>query len=185
MMSSDQPAVVSPRPRRTNRRLRVLLALNALAIVIYVFVRLERSTIEPLGPAVVAIYDLFNQVPGKAHPLTAVGRRFEEDVKALGGQPYVSVLKPGFLGTIGQTEWFNVAFRNRDFDDVALARLAEMHGDRIGGLDLENTGVTDAGLQSLNRFTMLRTLRSATTASKGNLAPLIQHRRSPTPGLFT
>jgi hypothetical protein len=68
------------------------------------------------------------------------------------------VRKRGFLGTIGQTEWSNVDFRSRRFDDAALARLAEMHGDRISGLYLENTGVTDAGLRNLSRFTMLRHL---------------------------
>jgi hypothetical protein len=138
--------------------LRALLALNALALGIYVFVRLDRSAVEYLGPAVVGIYDLFNQVPGRAAPLTSAGRRLVEDVNALGGEASVSVQKPGFLGTIGQSEWSNVTFRNREIDDKALARFAEMYGDRIGGLYLDNTAITDAGLRSLSRFTMLRHL---------------------------
>jgi hypothetical protein len=155
-MTTNQPA--TPGTGRKNRRLRALLALTALVTAFYVFVRLDRSAVERLGPAVVGVYDLFNQVPGKAAPLTAAGRRLAEDVKALGGQPSVTVLKPGFLGTIGQTEWSNVTFHNREFDDAALARLADMHGDRIGGLYLENTGVTDVGLRNLSKFTMLRHL---------------------------
>jgi Leucine Rich repeat len=164
-MTSDQPSTTAyehptlgPKPRRKNRRLQVLLALNALALGLFIFVRLDRSAVEYLGPAVVGIHDLFNQVPGSAAPLTAAGRRLVEDVKTLGGEASVSVLKPGFLGTIGQTEWSNVSFRNPEFDDKALARLAEMHGDRIGGLYLDNTGITDAGLRSLSKITMLRHL---------------------------
>jgi hypothetical protein len=155
-MITDQPA--TPGPRRKKRRLRALVALTALVTGFYVFVRLDRSAVERLGPAVVGIYDLFNQVPGKAAPLTAAGRQLVKDVEALGGVPSVTVRTPGFLGTIGQTEWSNVDFRNREFDDAALARLAEMHGDRISGLYLENTGVTDAGLRNLSKFTMLRHL---------------------------
>ncbi len=153
-----QPLTVGPRPRRKNRRLRALLALNAVALGFYVFVRLDRSAVEHLGPVVVGIHDLFNQIPGRPAPLTSAGRRLIDDVEALGGQPSVHVLKPGFLGTIGQTEWSNVTFRNREFDDKALARLAEMYGDRIGGLYLENSGITNAGLRNLSKFTMLRHL---------------------------
>ena len=156
--STHQPPTAEPRPRPKNRRLRVLLALTALVTAFYIFVRLDRSAVEWFGPAIVGVHDLFNQVPGKAAPLTAAGRRLVEDVKALGGDPSVTVLKPGFLGTIGQTEWSNVSFHNREFDDAALARLADLHGDRIGGLYLENTGVTDAGLRNLGKFTMLRHL---------------------------
>jgi hypothetical protein len=157
-LMTDQPTAAKPRPKRKNLRLRVLLALTAMAFGFYVFVRLDRPMIERLGPVAEAVHDLFNQVPGKPAPLTARGRRLVEDVKALGGIPSVSVNKRGYFGTIGQTEWSNVSFHNPEFDDAALARLAETHGDRIGGLYLENTGVTDAGLKSLSKFTMLRHL---------------------------
>lgn len=137
----------------------MLVALGAVAVGFYVFVRLDRSAVERLGPVVVGIYDVFNQVPGRAPALTEAGRRLVSDAKDLGGDASVFVQKPGFLGTIGQTEWSNVSFRNPDFDDTALARLAKAHGDRIGGLYLENTSVTDAGLRHLNKFTMLRHLK--------------------------
>jgi hypothetical protein len=161
-MTTDQPPPMESRPTRSNRRLRVLLAVCAVAFGFYLFVRLDRSLVEPLGPVVVGLYDLFNQVPGQAAPLTAAGRRLVKDVKALGGEPLVGVRTPGFLGTLGQTEWANVTFRNLQFDDAALARLAKRHGDRITGLYLENTGVTDTGLRNLNKFTALRhlTIRS-------------------------
>ena len=57
-----------------------------------------------------------------------------EDVKALGGEAGVHVIKPGFFGTIGQTEWSNVSFRNREFNDAALAtqnRTATRSGGSI------------------------------------------------------
>ena len=135
-----------------------MLALISMALALYVFVRLDRSVAQRLGPVGEGVYDLFNQVPGKAAPLTAAAERLSNDVEALGGVANVHVTKPGFFGTFGQQEWCNVTFRVPKFDDAALARLAETHGSQIGGLDLENTGVTDAGLKSLSRFTMLRNL---------------------------
>jgi hypothetical protein len=135
-----------------------MLALTALALGLYVFVRLDRSAAERFGPVGEGIHDLFNQVPGKAPPLTAAARRLKEDVETLGGDPGINVTRPGYFGTLGQEEWFNVTFYNPGFDDPALARLAETHGAEIGGLYLENTGVTDAGLKSLSKFTMLRHL---------------------------
>lgn len=159
-------------PRRKNWRLRALLVVNALAIGSYIFVRLDRSTVDRLGPVVVGVHDLFNQVPGKEPPLTASGRRLVEDVKAMGGKPSVTVTKPGFLGTLRQEEWANVSFDNREFDDAALAKFAESYGSRIGGLYLQNTSVTDAGLKSLSKFTMLRhlTIRNDSQQSQPGVA---------------
>jgi hypothetical protein len=163
-MSTDQPSPTFDQQTRFHRsryprsRLQALLAVAALSVVLYVFVRLDRSAAEWFGPIAEAVHDLFNQVPGKAAPLTAAARRLKKDVTALGGVASVSVRKPGFFGTIGQTEWANVDFRNQEFDDAAFAQLAETHGARIGGLYLENTGVTDGGLTSLSKFIMLRHL---------------------------
>jgi hypothetical protein len=150
----DRPS----RPGRPQWRLRALLAVTALSLGLYVFVRLDRSAAEWLGPVGEGIHDLFNQVPGKPAPLTRAARRLEADVLALGGVANISVIGPGYLGTIGQAEWVNVDFRNEGFDDAALARLAAAHGGRIGGLYLANTGVTDAGLESLSKLTRLRHL---------------------------
>lgn len=154
----DQP-IPSPRPRRARFRLWVLLAVTGLLLVFYVFVRLDRSAAEVFGPIGEGVHDLFNQVPGKPPALTAEGRRLKKDVEALGGIPSVTVIKPGIFGTLGQTEWANVDFRGEKLDDAALASLGDAYGDRIGGLYLRNTSVTDAGLKSLSKFTMLRHLQ--------------------------
>lgn len=174
--TADQPPLVEPRPRRGRRRLRALLAVSALSLGLYGFVRLDRSVAERFGPVFVGIHDLFNQVPGKPAPLSATGRRFVEDVKALGGNPGVAILKPGFLGYFGREEWFNVDSHERSFDDAALGRLAELHGERIGGLYLQNTGVTDVGLRHLGKFSKLRHLEirnDARRSTQGESPPTI------------
>ena len=74
-MTTDQPPAVERRRKRTNRRLRAMLALIAMALGLYVYVRLDRSVAERLGPVGEGVYDLFNQVPGKAAPLTPAARR--------------------------------------------------------------------------------------------------------------
>jgi hypothetical protein len=165
-MTTDRPTTVTeppspeaPRTRRPRWRLRILVAIAALSFGLHAFVRLDRSAAEWLGPVGEGVHDLFNQVPGKPPPLTPAGRRLVKDVAALGGDAGVNVVKRGVFGTIGQAEWANVTFHEPGFDDAALARLAEEHGPRIGGLALDNTGVTDAGLASLGKFTMLRHLQ--------------------------
>ncbi len=107
----------------------------------------------------IGIHDQFNS-PAllESVALSAAARQFMSDAKALGGEPNVAVTNPGFLGFFGRSEWFNVRFANRNFDDQALGRFVQSHGDRIGGLYLHNTGVTDAGLQHLKKLTMLRHL---------------------------
>jgi hypothetical protein len=173
-MTPDQPPPVTSRPRRSSRRLRALLAVNALALGLYLFVRVDRRIAVALGPVGEGVYDLFNQSARTSVSLSATARRFVKDVRALGGEPSVAVLEPGFLGLFGRSEWFNVSFHNRTFDDEALARLAAAHGDRIGGLYLQNTGVTDAGLRHLNQLTMLRHLEIrnyARRARRGVPAP--------------
>src|SRR5262245_60853953 len=152
-MEADLPATARPR-----RRLRALLAFAALALGVYVFVRLDRSVAERLGPVGECVYDVFHHAPGRPPPLTAGSKRLAEDVKAMGGHASIGVTKPGYFGVLGQEEWVNVTFNGPGFDDAALARLAEMYGDRIGGLYLEITGVTDEGLRSLKKLPNLRHL---------------------------
>ncbi|WP_435005083.1 hypothetical protein P12x_002974 [Tundrisphaera lichenicola] len=154
-MSTDPGTSMRKAP---NRRLRAMLVFIALTLGLYGFVRLDRSTAERLGPVAEGLHHLFNQVPGEPPRFTPAARLLADDVKALGGDPGVNVTKPGYFGTFGQEEWFNVTFHNPEFDDSALARLAEAHGSQIGGLYLENTAVTDAGLKSLGKFTNLRHL---------------------------
>jgi hypothetical protein len=136
-----------------------LLAVNALVLGLYVFARLERPVAESFGPLGEGVYDLFNPSDQTSVPLSATARSFVNDVKALGGEANVAVIKPGFLGIFGRSEWFNVSFQNKSFDDEALGRLAASYGNQIGGLYLQNTGVTDAGLPHLKKLTMLRHLQ--------------------------
>jgi hypothetical protein len=155
---TEQRPAVDARRKQLNGRLRAMLVLMALALGLYVFVRLDRTVAERLGPVGEGVYDLFNQVPGKPPTLTVASRRLVKDVEALGGVASVNVTRAGYFGTFGQEEWCNVNVHDRQFDDAALARLAETHGGEIGGLYLFDTAVTDAGLKGLHGFTMLRHL---------------------------
>src|SRR5262245_46085559 len=114
-METDRPTAaptVKPRPRW---RLRVLLAITALSLGLYVFVRLDRSVAERLGPLGEGVYDLFNQVPGKPPPLTAASKRLIADVKAMGGTASVNVRRLGYFGSLGQTESASVTFNGPEF----------------------------------------------------------------------
>ncbi|MDB5350983.1 MAG: hypothetical protein JWN86_2230 [Planctomycetota bacterium] len=144
-----------PRKRRT-WRLRVLIAVAALAVGLYVFARLDRSAVERLGTVAARFHDLLNNAPARPGPPSATAQRFIDGVKAIAGDARVTELKPEALGYAG--EWFGVAIHEKSFDDAALGRLAERNGARIGGLYLENTGVTDAGLAQLAKFPNLRGL---------------------------
>jgi hypothetical protein len=144
--------------RRSTKRLRALLGVTALAVGLYLFVRLDPVTVERLGPMVARVHDLLNMAPAKPSPPSATARRFIDGVKAIARDANVTVLKPEVLGYTGSDEWFGVAIHEKSFDDAALGRLADLCGERIGGLYLEYTGVTDAGLAHLGMFPSLRAL---------------------------
>jgi hypothetical protein len=143
---------------RSRRRLRVLLAFAVVSLGLYVFIRLDRSAAERLGPVAEVIYNLFNGTPGDSPPLTPAARHFAADIRAMGGHPSVSVTSRGYFGIIGQAESLHASFDGPKFDDAALARLATQYGDRIDSLAIEYTGVTDAGLSNLSKFTSLTRL---------------------------
>ena len=140
---------------RSRRRLRVLLAFTVVSLGLYVFIRLDRSAAERLGPVAEVIYNLFNGTPGDSPPLTPAARRFAADIRAMGGHPSVSMTSRGYFGIIGQAESLHASFDGPKFDDAVLARLATQYGDRIDSLAIEYTGVTDAGLSNLSKFTSL------------------------------
>jgi hypothetical protein len=159
-MATDSSSPAASRPKRSHRRLRVLIVLNFLALGLYIFVRLDPTTVHALGPVAEAVHRLFNQafVPAPTSPLlSAAARIFKVDIKALGGEASVMVINPGLLGTFGRSESFGATF-TQTFDDEALARLARLHGDKIERLVLLNTRVTDAGLRHLQKMTALRHL---------------------------
>jgi hypothetical protein len=148
-----------------------LLAVNALALGLYVFARLDRPVAEQFGLPGEFVYNLLNPYERTKVPLSPTARRFENDVAAMGGDGNVWVLEPGYLGIFGRTEWFYARFQNREFDDDALVRLTESYGDRIGELVLSNTAVTDTGLRHLKKMTVLRHLRISNDARRGASVP--------------
>ncbi len=152
-----EPTPVSPSPRRRGR-LRILVGLSAALFGLYGFGQLDRATATRLGPVSEVAYSLIHpSETGKAED-SALARQFKTDVKALNGTPNVAVLNPGVFGIFGRKEEFSVSVNTRAFDDAALAKLADKYGDRIGNLLLHGTGVTDAGLRSLARFSRLHQL---------------------------
>jgi hypothetical protein len=159
MTTTDRSTPVERSPKRSNLRLRVLLAFGGAAFALYLFIQLDRATVDRLGPIGVGVYELFYPVDPSTRPLSRLARRFTDDVVALGGQPTVDVVgAPGLAGLLGNSESFNATFGGAKFDDAALGRLAERYGDRLTTLDLVNTAVTDAGLRHLSRMTALRQL---------------------------
>jgi len=144
----------APPPRRSNRRLKALLAVNALGFALYAFTQLDRTTASRLGPWAENLYSALRDLDLDAP--SAAATRFKGEVKALGGTPTVHVLKSGFLGYFGRVETYSAQFDGPAFDDAALARFAESHGARIFNLNLSNTSVTDDGLRHLEGMTNLR-----------------------------
>jgi hypothetical protein len=175
-MDTDQPppAVERTTVKRPRWRFRALLAFAIVSLGLYGFVRLDRSTVERLGPVAQAIHGLFNQEPGEPPPITSAARRLKADVEAVGGEVGVNVTRRGFFGTFGQVEWFNVTSHDPNFDDASLARIADAHGGEIESLYLENTAVTDAGLASLSKFPRLKNFEIRNDVRKaGKTGPLI------------
>jgi hypothetical protein len=138
---------------RSRRRLRVLLAFTVVSLGLYVFIRLDRSAAERLGPVAEVIYNLFNGTPGDSPPLTPAARHFAADIRAMGGHPSVSVTSRGYFGIIGQAESLHASFDGPKFDDAALARLATQYALQV--VDAKARGDFLAGLSSLPRLAIL------------------------------
>jgi hypothetical protein len=99
---------------RSRLRLRVLLAFTVVSLGLYVFIRLDRSAAERLGPVAEVIYNLFNGTPGDSPPLTPAARHFAADIRAMGGHPSVSVTSRGYFGIIGQAESLHASSTSTD-----------------------------------------------------------------------
>jgi hypothetical protein len=91
--------------------------------------------------------------------------RVMAEIKKLGGKAEVVERNPRFLGRFGDPDRFAFSFQGKTFDDEALARFIKTYGDRIWGLYLANTAVTDDGLRSLAGLSHIETL------AIGNLEP--------------
>ncbi len=97
--------------------------------------------------------------------ITDAHERVMVEIKKLGGKAQVMERNARFLGRFGDPDRFSFAFQGKTFDDEALARFIKTYGDRIRGLYLENTGVTDEGLRALAGLSHIETL------AIGNLDP--------------
>jgi hypothetical protein len=165
--------------RRSQFRLRILLTLAALLLAVVFFSQLNPTVVKKLGPTAEAVYDLFNAPT--TEPLSLSGQRFVADVDALGGHAGVIEQTPSLFGLLGRNELFSVDFSGREggknikFGDRELARLVNSYGDRILGIYLADTKVTDAGLRLLNDLTNIRHISleysDPTTTPTGSPAP--------------
>jgi hypothetical protein len=81
------------------------------------------------------------------------------EVKKLGGDAHFLRRSPGLFGLFGGRDLIDIGIRRRSFGDESLARLVKNYGDHLSGLELTNTGVTDAGLRHLAGLQYLTDLR--------------------------
>jgi hypothetical protein len=148
--------------RLPRRRLRILLGVTGLLLLFVIFSQLEPSVVRKMGPAAESMYDLFSAPADR--DLTLRGQDLVDELKSLGGHAIVIERTPGLIGPIGRKELFSVDFiassadSEVDFNDDDLARLVKRYGDRIWGLHLGNTKVTDEGLRSLQGLAHLKHL---------------------------
>jgi len=143
-------------PRRTRWRLRILLAITGVLVVLFVISRLEPNQVAMLGPVGQYVYDLIN--PPVEPETSALGKRLIADVKALGGHSQVMARSRRYLGLLGNIEQFHIRITRTEFDDQALERLVNQYGDRIWGLDIRHTKVTNDGLRRLEGLSQLEQL---------------------------
>jgi hypothetical protein len=127
--------------------------------------RLEPDQAKRYGPLVSSVYQVFNS-PIDVE-LSDDGKQFIADIQALGGSAGLIEPQRKFFGLMRPDEKFVVGFSDAKFDDRALASLATNYGDRIGALQLFNTGVTDDGLKHLKEFRSLGTLSLASPTPIG------------------
>jgi Leucine-rich repeat (LRR) protein len=151
------PFSPAAKPARRNRwRLRMLLAINGILAVLFVITQLEPNQVAMLGPPGQYLHELFN--PPAVPETSPLGKRLIADVTAVGGRADVMVRSRPYLGLVGNTEQFSISFTGTGFDDRALERLVNRYGDRIWGLDLRHTNVTDDGLRHLVGLSQLADL---------------------------
>ena len=85
-------------------------------------------------------------------------RRQLDAVRKLGGEAHFMERTSPFLGLFGGRDLLHFSFSGTAFDDESLARFVKDHGNRVWGLDLRNTGITDAGLRHLAGLRHVRLL---------------------------
>ncbi len=154
---SAEPISLEPKRRRRNPwRLRTLLTVSGLLAFLFVVSQLEPTQVAMLGRPGKFAHELFN--PPVEPEISPLGKRLISDVKALGGQVQVMGRSRQYLGLLGNTERFMIWVPGSDLDDRALERFVTQYGERICGLDLRNTKVTDDGLRHLAGVSQLSQL---------------------------
>ena len=133
-----------------------------------------------LGPPGKYIHELFN--PQLVPETSALGKRLIADVNALEGHAEVMARSRRYMGLLGNTEQFHIELVGTNFDDEALERLVNEFGDRIWGLDLRHTKVTDRGLRHLAKASARFSSRLATTILDSSRLSRDRSARLPTPG---
>ena len=179
-LPADHPAPPAKPRRRPRRRLRILLAINTLAAVLYAFSQLDPTTVKKLGPGGEYVFDLLH--PPLGLEVSPTGQRLEAEVSAMAGQARIMERSRRYLGFFGTIEYFAVSINEPNFGDDALASLVKQYGDRIWALDLRNTHVSDQGLRHLEGlFPGSNNSRSATTTTGFDHLMRSPSARSPTP----
>jgi len=143
-MSSDSQIRPASPPRRSRLRSRVVLGLIGTAL-----------TLAGLAPAGLPRIQLFWSPQG----ISEADTRLLAEIKAFGGDAHFLHRTPRFLGRFGGRDTLWVSFDRKVLDDETLARFVKTYGDRVWGLGLSNTGLTDAGLRHLAGLPHLGDLR--------------------------
>lgn len=148
------------RRRKGRRRLWILLGLTIPLLLLVALSQLDPELVKMLGPAAESWYDFLHAPDDR--PLTLSGQRMVDELKSIGGHAIVIERTQGLFGLLGRKELFSISFpvaspgQNASFGDEDLARLVDRYGDRIWGLHLGNTRVTDAGLRHLAKLSDIR-----------------------------
>ena len=121
--------------------------------------------------ALASLHDLDSHWPGPGLGASRLTELFEqpqglsdddmrqiEAVRKLGGDAQFLQWTPGLFGRFGRRGLLHVSFHGKSFGDEALASFIKTYGDRLAGLYLSNTGITDAGLRHLAGLPNLRDL---------------------------
>jgi Leucine rich repeat len=178
------PSPLPPQRRRSPWRLRVLLTINFLVLAVFVISRLDPDQVRPLGPAI----RLVNRVlqPPDDEELGKPTQNLIAEVKALGGQLIVTTRTQrilGIFGPRGPRESFHVLLYGPHVDDETLARLVRRYGDLISGLVLDDTLVSDRGLECLQQLSDLQqivlTSDSGQPSSSGPYGVIVRGRLRP------
>jgi Leucine Rich repeat len=108
----------------------------------------------------------------KVEGISQADSRHLDEIKKLGGEAHFMERTPRFLGIFGGRDLLHYSFRDTAFDDEKLAEFVKMYGDRVWGLGLMNTSVTDAGLRHLASLPNIHDLALGSADPLPGSAPL-------------